>query len=203
MMKKMFDDQKETFEKKIHEAKDEIAKQISEVQGSVDTLCNEVEELKTRTSSMEETTVNLAMKNSEQVAALESLDERVENVKNALYDRIDKLEQFSRQDNLTFFNMIEPSDPENYDSCAETVINLLKKCVPDKEWSKSDITRAHRLGSSKNQARDSGSSRNRPRPMIVKFAHWGDKLHVLTKGKEVLKREGIAVAGDLTSRQQV
>ncbi|KAL8560812.1 hypothetical protein ACOMHN_064097 [Nucella lapillus] len=91
---------------------------------------------------------------------------------------------------------------EIYDSCAETVINLLKKRVPDKECSKADITRGHRLGSSKNQASDSGSSRNRPRPMIVKFAHWGDKLHVLTKGKEGLKREGIAVAGDLTSRQQ-
>ncbi|KAL8620470.1 hypothetical protein ACOMHN_048403 [Nucella lapillus] len=111
---------------------------------------------------MEETTVNFAMKNSEQVAALKSLEERVEKVKKALDGRIDKLEQFSRQDSLKYFNIIEPSDPENYDSCAETVINLLTKCVPDKEWSKSDITRAHRLGSSKTHANDSGSSRNRP-----------------------------------------
>ena len=38
--------------------------------------------------------------------------------------------------------------------------------------------------------------------MIVTFAKWSDKMAVLTKGREGLKRKGVRVAGDLTSKQQ-
>ena len=38
--------------------------------------------------------------------------------------------------------------------------------------------------------------------MIVKFTGWSDKIDVLTKGREALKKKGLTVAGDPTTKQQ-
>ena len=38
--------------------------------------------------------------------------------------------------------------------------------------------------------------------MIVKFTRWSDKMDVLTKGREALKKKGLTVAGDPTTKQQ-
>ena len=128
----------------------------------------------------------------------------MEKMTQRLDDKIDKLESFSKRDNLKFFNVAESTEPENYDSCAK-ILDLLQNCVPDRVWQLSDIVQAHRLGTDKNRndsGSNSGGNDRRPRPIIVKFAHWGAKMHVLIKGRDGLKRQGVAVAGDLTTRQQ-
>ena len=70
--------------------------------------------------------------------------------------------------------------------------------MPNKQWSRDDIIRAHRLGNSNQNS----NGYTRPQPIIAKFAKWSDKMDILTKGREQLKRKGARVAGDLTTRQQ-
>ena len=198
MMQKMFELQKVSFEQSIQELKEQIS-------GALDSLVADVDDLKERTKAIEEATVNMTMKNDEHRAAIDALENRMEEMTQRLDDKIDKLESFSKRDNLKFFNVAESTEPENYDSCAKKILDLLQNCVPDRVWQLSDIVRAHRLGTDKNR-NDSGSNNSgndrRPRPIIVKFAHWGAKMHVLTKGRDGLKRQGVAVAGGLTTRQQ-
>ena len=165
----------------------------------------DVDDLKERTKAIEEATVNMTMKNDEHRVAIDALENRMEEMTQRLDDKIDKLESFSKRDNLKFFNVAESTEPENYDSCAKKILDLLQNCVPDRDWQLSDIVRAHRLGTDKNRndsSSNSGGNDRRPRPIIVKFAHWGAKMHVLTKRRDGLKRQGVAVAGDLTTRQQ-
>lgn len=38
--------------------------------------------------------------------------------------------------------------------------------------------------------------------MIVKFTRWSGKMDILRKGREVLKKKGVTVAGDPTTKQQ-
>ena len=54
--------------------------------------------------------------------------------------------------------------------------------------------RAHRIGSTTDAEND-------PRPIIVRFLHWDDKMS-LYHGRESLRLEGIRVADDLTTRQR-
>nr|KAG5693369.1 hypothetical protein BaRGS_015656 [Batillaria attramentaria] len=68
--------------------------------------------------------------------------------------------------------------------------------MPDKEWKPEDIIRAHRIGD-----KASGTENSKPRPLIAKFARWADKMDVLSKGREALRRQGIAVSADLTTSQ--
>ena len=161
-----------------------------------------LDDLKERTKAIEEATVNMTMKNDEHRAAIDPLENRMEEMTQRLDDKIDKLESFSKRDNLKFFNVAESTEVENYDSCAKKILDLLQNCVPDRVWQLSDTVRAHRLGTDKNRndsGSNSGGSDRRPRPIIVKFAHWGAKMHVLTKGRDGLKRQGVAVAGDLNT----
>ncbi|MCG8047957.1 MAG: hypothetical protein N0E48_20450, partial [Candidatus Thiodiazotropha endolucinida] len=70
-----------------------------------------------------------------------------------------------------------------------------KIAAPNKEWSPRDIVRAHRIGSTLN-------AHNDPRPIIVRFLHWDDKLSIY-KGREELRSREIRVADDLTKRQRL
>ena len=59
----------------------------------------------------------------------------------------------------------------------------------------SDIQQAYRINGRRR--------RNEPRPLIVKFIHWCDKLGILTN-KDIrghLRQNGVRVANDLTRRQ--
>nr|KAG5701746.1 hypothetical protein BaRGS_004348 [Batillaria attramentaria] len=76
------------------------------------------------------------------------------------------------------------------------VVDILCEAMPDKEWKPEDIIRAHRIGD-----KASGTENSKPRPLIAKFARWADKMNVLTKGREALRRKGIAVSADLTTSQ--
>ena len=106
-------------------------------------------------------------------------------------DKIDRLEAFSRRDNLKFFN-IPQSRNESSDTCTETL--FVRHGVM---WSRDDIVRAHRFGNNNNN-----NGYTKPQPIITKFAKWSDKMDILTKGKQQLTRKGVRVAGDLTTRQQ-
>lgn len=115
----------------------------------------------------------------------DTLTESVEK----LDEECDRLEGFSRRDNVRFFN-IDETDMEN---CKQKVLGVLRENVDDKDWNDRDIIRAHRLG------RSNGA--NSSRPLIAKFAHWEDKMLILNS-RDALRDSGIKVASDLTKRQR-
>ena len=84
---------------------------------------------------------------------------------------------------------VEGGRPDNYDS----------PCVPSKERTEDDIVRAQGLGKV-SQSREA----NRPRPTIVRFKVWQDKMLVLANksAREILRKNEIFVDYDLTKRQR-
>ena len=117
-----------------------------------------------------------------------------------LEEKIDKLKRFSRRDNLKFFNIPQSTD-EDYETCVMKVVSILQDTVPNRQWCRGDIVRArHRLGSNTSDKSRNGFSKLQP--VIVKFTRWSDKMDILTKGREALKKKGVTVAGDLTTKQQ-
>ena len=98
---------------------------------------------------------------------------------------------------MKFFNIPESLN-DNYDTCTATLLKFLQNTVPNKQWSRDDVIRAHRFGI----RYQNSNGYTRPQPITSKFAKWSDKMDILTEGREQLKRIGVRVAGDLTSRQQ-
>ena len=84
-----------------------------QISGALDSLVVDVDDLKERTKATEEATVKMTMKNDEHSAAIDALENRMEEMTQRLDDKIDKLELFSKRDNLKFFNVAESTEPEN------------------------------------------------------------------------------------------
>jgi hypothetical protein len=172
-----------------------ILTEMSTIKTSVQDLSCDVADLKQRTLAMEASCEEVKEKQDDLQSTVEDLEEDVVELKKKVNEELDKIEAISRRDNVRFFNLPESPD-ENYESCVDKVVNVLQSTVPDKKWSLDDVVRAHRLG-----PRTSKSVSN-PRPMIVKMARWKDKLAILSSGRDALKKKGIKVAGDLTTRQR-
>ena len=58
---------------------------------------------------------------------------------------MDKLEFFSRRNNVRFFNVYEESD-ETSEDCVRKVVQLLNRFYSQKVWTRDDVERAHRTG---------------------------------------------------------
>lgn len=108
-------------------------------------------------------------------------------------EEIDRLEGFSRRDNLRFFG-IPHGQKEDYETCAKCVVDTLNSVAGYEAWKEEDIIRAHRIG----QARS-----GEPKPMIVKFRLWQHKMKLLRDRdfRSELERKGIRLANDLTKKQ--
>ena len=125
-------------------------------------------------------------------ATVESLQTEMK----ALKSEVDRLEQFSRRDNLRMYGVPHSGNAEfeNYDTCAKAVTDILNSADGPKQWTTDDIARAHRVGQSLN---------GKPKPMIVKFNRWKDKMAILSdrKFRDSLERRGVKVVSDLTRQQ--
>ncbi|KAL8620545.1 hypothetical protein ACOMHN_028048 [Nucella lapillus] len=110
--------------------------------------------------------------------------------------QVDRLESFSRRNNLRFFNVFEGPKENNF-QCTRKVIQLLNRFFPIKQWSIDDVERAHRIG-------PRNEKYEQPRPIIARLFHWQDKLSILMardNRKEMADTLNICVASDLTNRQ--
>ena len=76
-------------------------------------------------------------------------------------EEADRLEAFSRRDNVVLYG-IEDEHGESFDRCKDKVLNILNSNMSEKQWTRNDIVRAHRV---------TGNWSGAPRPMIVKFHH--------------------------------
>ena len=172
-----------------------IMTEISTVKTAMQNLSCDVADLKRRTLAIETSCEAVQGKQEELAATVDDLEEEFVELKKKVEADVDKLEEASRRDNLRFFNVPESPD-ESYESCADKIVNLLQNTVPNKTWTLDDVVRAHRLGS-----RGKNSVSN-PRPMIVRMSRWKDKMAIISSGREALKKKGVKVAGDLTTRQR-
>ena len=86
------------------------------------------------------------------------------------------------------------SNHEDYDTCAQAVTDVLNSVAGPKGWTTDDIARVHRIGQSRY---------GQPKPMIVKFNRWKDKMTVLSNRqfRGNLENRGTKVLNDLTRNQ--
>ena len=130
---------------------------------------------------------------------IRELQEDRDNVTHRL-DRIEKeldsLERLSKHCNLKFLGVTEGLR-ENYRTSIERIVDILNDCSSSRTWDKSEIETTYRIGDRRQQS-------DQPRPLIVTFHRWSDKMEILndTSSRDLLRREGIRVSSELTTRQR-
>ncbi|KAL8558821.1 hypothetical protein ACOMHN_046403 [Nucella lapillus] len=108
-------------------------------------------------------------------SAITTLTVKQDNTSDAigdLQDEVDRLESFSRRNNVRLFGIPESARAEDFDMCAETVKKTLQNDIPQINWDNDPVERAHRIG------RYNPNNPN-PRPIIVEFTRWGDAMKVM------------------------
>ena len=90
----------------------------------------------------------------------------------SLEARVDKLEDYSRRDNLLFFGFNEQKDENCFEKVKKFICDVLLNGDDDAE--NIEFIRAHRLGQFNNRYK---------RPIIVKFKQYKDKMSVLKSTK--------------------
>ena len=110
-------------------------------------------------------------------------------------NHINKLEAFSRWNNMRFFNVCETPN-EDYSLCARKVVRLLNEFYPFKTWMEEDVEHVHRVGPKGN---------NQPCLLLARMHHWSDKLSLLSErmwSQNMVNQVGVRVAANLTDQQQ-
>ena len=129
-------------------------------------------------------------------------EDRLKDTMTELDEKMDRLEAYSRRQNLKFFE-IPMSDNDNRTGSVQKVLQALPTAMPGKNWSEDHTVRAHRLGSDdQNLQNQQNGQERREKPMVVRFTRWQDKTDILTDGREGLRKQNIKVLGDLTKRQR-
>ena len=170
---------------------------LTKVESELTVVKTQLDNLQAKEMDLEEHNMVMTDAQRNTSHAVQTLEQKLVDLSMDVSDRLGKLEAFSRRDNLKFFN-IPQSRNENHDTCTATLLEFLQNTIPNKQWSRDDIMRAHRLGNSNQNS----NGYTRPQPIIAKFAMWSNKMDIQTKGREQLKRKSVRVAGDLTTRQQ-
>ncbi|PVD27797.1 hypothetical protein C0Q70_12970 [Pomacea canaliculata] len=108
---------------------DEVRDELRFFKSAIDKLFMELQQVKQRQESLEQNT--------------ERLKDHVDQSLHVFEDKLDKLEGFSRRDNLKFFGISE-TEEDSYETCAATIIHLLQEKIPGKVWQTIDIVRVAR-----------------------------------------------------------
>ena len=195
MLQKMIDDQAEKILLGTQQQIQAVQSEIAQVNSFVQSLSEDVACIKERASNLEQMCEKSAEERDSLKSSVGEVEEKLEGLTKKFDEKLDRLEAYSRRENLLLFGIPE-SDKEN---CVEKVLQTVRTALPDKQWSDDDIVRAHRLGT---QAPGPGRHNSRERPMIVRFLRWRDKMKVLTQGREALRQQNIQAAADLTQRQR-
>ena len=191
-----------TLEEQLSALSISINEQFADLRGTISTLACSVQGIQTAITSVREDIAAVKahveeLERQQQTLQLdidanhdnnEVLQSRVTEIE----ETIEKQEQYSRRENILLHGLPEQAN-ENYTTVRRTVVDLLNSTVKTKSWSDTDIVRAHRLGRA---SRD-----DRPRPIIVRFTHFMDKLSVL-KARQELRTRDVGVSNDHTARQR-
>ena len=151
---------------------------------TVNELFNDVKETKDGVKQNEQAIRKVSAKQTE-----------IQDTVDRLEVELDRLETFSRRNNVKLFGIPEYGGMGRED-CAETVRDILQTYLPSKSWAPDSIERAHRLGPPNPQNPN-------PRPIIVKFQRWADAMALMKDrhARDDMNNGGIRTAQDLTKRQ--
>ena len=196
---------------------DEIKQTCSDLRTTCEFIQTEVSQMKSKVSQLESDMEERKQQENIINLDIDALDTKVEDLEvnlnemrvdrgyiDALEQNIDRLESYSRRDNVIFYGIGEeegnPNDDygnESYAECKKKVLKVLQECVwsEGKVWNERDIVRAHRIRKSTDRPL------HEPRPLIARFLHWDDKM-LVTQSKEDLQQAGYKTANDLTYRQR-
>ncbi|KAL8576131.1 hypothetical protein ACOMHN_001481 [Nucella lapillus] len=154
------------------------------MQKSIADLCQDVKDTKRG-----------VQQNTEAITRLSTKQDDLRNTVGDLETEIDRLEGFSRHNNIKLFGVPESTGEEQED-CAEVVRYVLETYILEKTWDPDVIKRAHRLGKP-------NSHNHNPHPIIAQFQRWGDAMRVMKDcaAREGMEKGGLRVAQDLTRRQ--
>ncbi|GFR83305.1 RING finger protein 40 [Elysia marginata] len=155
------------------EAMKEMLGTACEFQRNFQDMKREMSELKWETSEL---------KNEQSVQRLDidEIDRGVSKVHDGVRsckDKIEKVERYSRRENLIFYGIPEAQDKDPC-TCKDTIVIFLNDHVPKRRWCDRDMVRAHRIGEKRSAT---------IRPQIVRLMHHDDKFRVL-EIKETLKK---------------
>ena len=170
-----------------NELKHEFKHELSTVKDSVVSLKHDLKSISARVSNIEEHQELQRLDIDSLVETIGRVGDKVQN----LEDATEKQERYSRRENIILHGVTEMQN-ESYEKIRERVTQILNGNVKSKSWKDSDIQRSHRLGK---------DSSKKPRPIIVRFHQFQDKLLVL-KSRDDLRKLGIGVANDLTKNQR-
>lgn len=139
----------------ISETKQEVLKlvsglreEVSSFKSSLETAWVEIEDLKSTNKELQEKISNMTKENCDQSNALKSSE-----------DRLRKLEDYSRRENIRFYNI-----PENeYEDCLKIVTTLFEEVGGNNDV---QLHAAHRVGPRSN---------HRPRPILGRFVSRQDR----------------------------
>jgi len=175
-----------------------LDKLIQAVQSQADMISNiekSQQDVKAELSSFRED-INLikdsVASNREAINTVSEQQDRTSEVLEEIQDDLDRLEGFSRRNNVKIFGLKESRN----EVCEKLVMDVLNHYLPREQWSRDTVERAHRLGTF-------NPSKPQPRPVIVKFQRWGEAMALMKAkvARENMKADGIGVAQDLTKRQ--
>lgn len=115
--------------------------------------------------------------------------------------RIEFAESEVRRRNVKFFGVMEKLSADSIPD-EERIIRLLNQYTGyTVEWKATDLERVFRVGARAGAGAGAGAE---PRPLVVQFHRWHDKIDILNDEvlRSNLRRIGIRISSDLTSRQQ-
>ena len=171
--------------------------------GGVESLCLEIQALRVSLESTQLDVAQLTTDNSALKRDLGALQEQVvllSNDNRKINEAMLAIQTRSMRDNLLFFGI-----PERHQENAEDTVKVFMKQhlhLPDRVVENITFHRAHRMGTVSNDdetgpadssAPTSEPARSKgPRPIVVKFEHYQQKILVRSKGKE-LKDSGFGM----------
>ena len=117
-LKQIIDMQTKAIDEKLSSQLGRLRAEITGLVSTVQTLFMDVTELNEHTLGLENTYDKLSEKQEVVVAAVGDLQEEVREIEKRYEEELDKLEAFSRRDNLRFFGLPE-SQNETFGTCAD------------------------------------------------------------------------------------
>jgi len=109
----------------------------------------------------------------------------------------DDLDQYSRNDNLLIHGVPLPADNSAETNLEDVIADIVKSNFPNVVMNKSDISVAHRVGSSQNPT---AGARAKPPPVIVRFSRRVVRNEIL-HSRKLLKGKNLAITEHLTPRR--
>ena len=172
----------EQFQGVVNEGNKKLHYELSILNAKVSKIENDLSSLKERIGEQEEAIDSLERAQFEAAAALNEVEEKVE-----------QQDQRSRRDNVLLYGIPEPDADShgNPEDCVGTVASTVNK-VLENPLQACDIARAHRVGKHRE---------GKTRPVIAQLIHSADKVAILRKRQD-LKAKDIGVSSDLTETQR-